>query len=128
MTALILSVALSPAVASAQQAATRRLSRAVLEDKVRGGWAGQMIGVSYGAPTEFRSNGKIIEGNLNNYLDWSPKRLENSIDQDDLYVEMTFAEVMDTRRPRRDDASSTARCSRTRNTSCGTRTRAPGDC
>ena len=54
-----------------------------------------MIGVSYGAPTEFRSNGKIIEGNLNKYLDWSPKRLENAIDQDDLYVEMTFAEVMD---------------------------------
>ena len=40
----------------------RRLSRAVLEDKIRGGWAGQMIGVSFGAPTEFKSNGKIIEG------------------------------------------------------------------
>ena len=41
------------------------------------------------------SNGKIIEGNLNKYLDWSPERLKNAIDQDDLYVEMTFAEVMD---------------------------------
>jgi hypothetical protein len=86
---------IAPAMAGAQSE-PRRLSRAALEDKVRGGWAGQMIGVSYGAPTEFRSNGKIIEGNLRNYLDWSPKRLENSIDQDDLYVEMTFAEVMDT--------------------------------
>ena len=95
LTAPTLSLALVPALAAAQ-AAPRRLSRSVLEDKVRGGWAGQMIGVSYGAPTEFRSNGKIIEGNLENYLDWSPKRLENSIDQDDLYVEMTFAEVMDT--------------------------------
>ena len=75
----------------------RSLSKVVLEDKIRGGWAGQMIGVSYGAPTEFRSNGKIIEGNLNNYLDWSPERLKNAIDQDDLYVEMTFAEVMDRR-------------------------------
>jgi len=45
--------------------------------------------------SEFRSNGKIIEGNLNKYLDWSPERLKNAIDQDDLYVEMTFAEVMD---------------------------------
>jgi hypothetical protein len=44
--------------------APRRLSRAALEDKVRGGWAGQMIGVSFGAPTEFKSNGKIIEGPL----------------------------------------------------------------
>jgi hypothetical protein len=82
--------------APAGDAPSRRQSRAVFEDKVRGGWAGQMIGVSYGAPTEFRSNGKIIEGNLNGYLDWTPQRIENAIDQDDLYVEMTFAEVMDT--------------------------------
>src|SRR5258705_969174 len=92
----ILSLTLAPTLASAQSEPTRRLSRSTLEDKIRGGWAGQMIGVSYGAPTEFRSNGKIIEGNLNKYLDWSPERLKNSIDQDDLYVEMTFAEVMDT--------------------------------
>jgi len=82
-------------LALAAPGSERRLSKAVLEDKIRGGWAGQMIGVSYGAPTEFRSNGKIIEGNLNQYLDWSPERLKNAIDQDDLYVEMTFAEVMD---------------------------------
>ncbi|MCG6923658.1 MAG: ADP-ribosylglycohydrolase family protein [Acidobacteria bacterium] len=69
----------------------RRLSRAVLEDKVRGGWAGQMIGVAYGGPTEFRSNGRIIEGEI----EWSPEMIESTIDQDDLYVEMTFAEVMD---------------------------------
>ena len=71
------------------------MSKAVFEDKVRGGWAGQMIGVSYGAPTEFRSNGKIIEGNLQGT--WTDARAtENAIDQDDLYVEMTFAHVMDT--------------------------------
>jgi len=94
-TALTLCVGLVPTLAGAQHGAPRRLSRATLEDKIRGGWAGQMIGVSYGAPSEFRSNGKIIEGNLNKYLDWSPERLKNAIDQDDLYVEMTFAEVMD---------------------------------
>jgi len=95
LTAVTLWVALFPNLASAQKSELRRLSRATLEDKIRGGWAGQMIGVSYGAPTEFRSNGKIVEGNLNKYLDWSPERLKNAIDQDDLYVEMTFAEVMD---------------------------------
>jgi hypothetical protein len=93
--ALTLCVAFVPNLAHAQKGAFHHLSRATLEDKIRGGWAGQMIGVSYGAPTEFRSNGKIVDGNLNNYLDWSPERLRNSIDQDDLYVEMTFAEVMD---------------------------------
>ena len=72
--------------------AMRTLSRQAFEDKVRGGWAGQMIGVSFGAPTEFRFNGRIIEGDL---PAWTPKRIENAIDQDDLYVEMTFAAVMD---------------------------------
>ncbi len=83
-------------VATGAGAETHRISLAALEDKVRGGWAGQMIGVSYGAPSEFQSKGKIIDGNLNKYRDWSPERLKNAIDQDDLYVEMTFAEVMDT--------------------------------
>lgn len=69
----------------------RKIGLVLLEDKIRGGWAGQMIGVSYGAPTEFRSNGKIIEGKL----PWTPERVTNSIKQDDLYVEMTFAETLD---------------------------------
>lgn len=72
---------------------SRHLSRAALLDKIRGGWAGQMIGVSYGAPTEFRSNGKINESELK----WEPGMLDNAIDQDDLYVEMTFSKVMDDR-------------------------------
>jgi len=75
----------------ATDAPARRMSRAILEDKVRGGWAGQMIGVAFGAPTEFKSNGKILEGELK----WTPDMLANTIHQDDLYVEMTFAEVMD---------------------------------
>ncbi len=70
----------------------RRMRRAVLEDKVRGGWAGQIIGVTYGAPTEFHSKGRIIEGEIA----WDPARVRDALGQDDLYVEMTFAEVMDT--------------------------------
>jgi uncharacterized membrane protein YeaQ/YmgE (transglycosylase-associated protein family) len=70
---------------------TRSLSRDALLDKIKGGWAGQMIGVSFGAPTEFRARGKILEGELQ----WTPERVSNAIGQDDLYVEMTFAKVMD---------------------------------
>jgi hypothetical protein len=77
----------------AAQAETKILSRQALLDKIRGGWAGQMIGVAYGAPTEFRSNAKILEGDLQ----WKAGMLENTIHQDDLYVEMTFAKVMDDR-------------------------------
>lgn len=69
----------------------RSITRKTLEDKIRGGWAGQMFGVSYGAPVEFKSLGKIFEGEIK----WSPEMVSNSIYQDDLYVEMTFTEVMD---------------------------------
>ena len=65
MTRFLALVALATSLAvETAPAPARRLPRAVLEDKVRGGWAGQMIGVSFGAPTEFQSNGKINEGEL----------------------------------------------------------------
>jgi hypothetical protein len=75
----------------ARAAEPHRMTRSLLENKIRGGWAGQMIGVSYGAPTEFHAQGKIYDAELT----WSPDRVSNAIHQDDLYVEMTFAAVMD---------------------------------
>ena len=47
---------------------SKRSSR-TLRDKIEGGWAGQMIGVSFGAPTEFRSNAKINTAELPK---WTP--------------------------------------------------------
>ena len=70
----------------------REISLADLRDKIEGGWAGQMIGVSFGAPTEFRYRQQIIEGDLPK---WTPDRLSNALVQDDLYVDMTFAKVLD---------------------------------
>jgi hypothetical protein len=90
MTSLAI-LALMAALPQGAEKAPRRMSRATLEDKVRGGWAGQMIGVAFGAPTEFQSNGKILESELQ----WTPEMIANTIHQDDLCVEMTFAEVMD---------------------------------
>jgi len=87
----VAAIAWPTAAAPKPKPGPRHLTRAVLQDKIKGGWAGQMIGVSYGAPTEFRAQGKILEGELK----WSPDRVENSIHQDDLYVEMTMAAVMD---------------------------------
>ncbi len=71
--------------------ATRTISLEDFADKVGGGWAGQMIGVTYGAPTEFRHRQEIMEGPR----EWKPEELKGALDQDDLYVEMTFADVMD---------------------------------
>jgi hypothetical protein len=70
--------------------APRRISRAALRDRIQGAWAGQMIGVAYGAKTEFRAKGVMFETEI------KPEPLTNAIKQDDLYVEMTFARVLDT--------------------------------
>ena len=79
-------------LAIAQTGSLREISLAELRDRIAGGWAGQMIGVSFGAPTEFRARGKILETELPR---WTPERVSNSIGQDDLYVDMTFAKVLD---------------------------------
>ncbi|MFB3787745.1 MAG: ADP-ribosylglycohydrolase family protein [bacterium] len=67
------------------------LSEARLLDKIKGGWAGQMIGVSVGGPTEFRAQSKIYD----KPIEWNPASVRSAIGQDDLYVDMTFAKVMD---------------------------------
>ncbi len=81
-------------VACDQESATYRTEAlSVLEDKIRGGWAGQMIGVSFGEPTEFRYQGEIIpEEEL---PEWRPEMVVSTLNQDDLYVDMTFAAVLD---------------------------------
>ncbi len=86
-------ILLSAAAAGMTAAETRRMSRAELRDRIEGGWAGQMIGVSFGAPTEFRFNGKIVP--LERLPQWKPEMVSNSLGQDDLYVDMTFAKVLD---------------------------------
>jgi hypothetical protein len=67
------------------------ISLEVLKDKIKGGWAGKMIGVSFGGPTEFRYNSVINEDPIN----WNPENLRNSIGEDDLYVQMSFMMTMD---------------------------------
>ncbi len=71
----------------------REISVEKLRDKIAGGWAGQMIGVSYGAPTEFRYLGRIIPEE--EIPKWTPDRVKNALLQDDLYVDMTLARVLD---------------------------------
>jgi len=73
------------------QAGTKQLSMAQLRDKIAGGWAGKMVGVSYGAPTEFRARGETYEKEL----PWEPGMVENSLHQDDMYVQMSFMMTMD---------------------------------
>jgi hypothetical protein len=63
----------------------------VLRDKIAGGWAGKMIGVSYGAKSEFNARGMTFE----KALPWEPNMVDNSLKQDDMYVQMSFMMTMD---------------------------------
>ena len=63
----------------------------ILRDKIAGGWAGKMIGVTYGAPTEFRAQGKMYMDSIN----WKPSDIKGSMWQDDIYVQLTFLMSMD---------------------------------
>lgn len=63
----------------------------ILRDKIAGGWAGKMIGVTYGAPTEFRAQGKTYT----DYISWKPSDIKGSMWQDDIYVQLTFLMSMD---------------------------------
>ena len=72
----------------AQETQFRKLPVEVYRDKMKGGWIGQIAGVCWGAPTEFKWCNKIIpEADM---PVWKPEMINDAFGQDDLYVEMTF--------------------------------------
>lgn len=90
---LVATLAVSFGAQAAAENDLKALSLSALEDKIKGGWVGQMIGVSFGFPTEFAYRERIApEDEL---PIWEPAMLEEALTQDDLYVDMTFAEVLD---------------------------------
>lgn len=81
-----------------QAQSTFTITKDVLRNKIKGGWAGQTIGVTYGAPVEFQYNGTMI----NKYykIPWYEGLLKKSMLEspgiyDDLYMDITFVEVME---------------------------------
>jgi hypothetical protein len=79
--------------ATAQQKTnTRSILVDVYVDKMKGGWAGQMVGVGWGGPTEFKAQGRMLSAE--EMPDWTPEMV-NQFQQDDLYVEMTFLETLE---------------------------------
>jgi len=78
----------------------KTLSKAELADKIKGGWAGQVIGVTFGGPTEFQFKGCMI----NDYqpIPWDETRClwyyENAPGlYDDVYMDLTFVDVFERR-------------------------------
>ena len=70
----------------------RRISVEEYHSKMMAGWLGQMAGVGWGAPTEFKFKGMIIPEDK--VPDWEPNMLNQQY-QDDIYVEMTFLKTLE---------------------------------
>lgn len=78
--------------------ATLTLPKNTLQDKIKGGWAGQTIGVTFGEPTEFRYNGTFIQDYQR--IEWSDTYLKETFANnpglyDDIYMDLTFVEVFE---------------------------------
>lgn len=74
------------------------LSKDALFDKVKGAWAGQVIGCTYGGPTEFRYLSTMIPDSI--VMPWGPGEIKKWFDgggglYDDVYVDLTFIETME---------------------------------
>lgn len=74
------------------------IKKEVLLDKIKGGWAGQVIGCTYGGPTEFKWNGTMIDDNVP--IPWDSTRMIWYFDNfpglyDDVYMDLTFVDVFE---------------------------------
>jgi hypothetical protein len=73
-----------------------RISHLQLSDKIKGGWAGQTIGCTYGGPTEFKYNGRTIPDSV--VIPWPEHHIKWYFDNegglyDDVYMDLTFVDV-----------------------------------
>lgn len=69
------------------------ISKSILEDKIKGGWAGQTIGVVYGAPVEFKYNGSMVDES--HIIPWNEHYVKYWWDKkpglfDDIYTDLNF--------------------------------------
>lgn len=90
-------VLFAPPVSNAQSsdgAQFRRLPIATYRQKMKAGWLGQMIGVAFTSPTEFRYLSTIMPEEDVPKL--HPGLINESFTEDNLYVEMTFLKTLET--------------------------------
>ncbi len=77
---------------------TIKLSKEELQDKIKGGWAGQTIGCTFGGPTEFRHRGTFIQDYqpipwYDGYIKWWYDNAPGLYD--DIYMDLTFVDVFE---------------------------------
>jgi len=74
------------------------LSKSVLMDKIKGAWAAQTIGVTYGSPVEFKYNSRLIPDDKD--IPWYDGYLKATYENepgfyDDIYMDLTFVQVLE---------------------------------
>lgn len=74
------------------------ITKKTLMDKIMGGWAGQVIGCTYGGPTEFQWNGTMIGDHVP--IPWDETRMLWYFKNfpglyDDVYMDLTFVDVFE---------------------------------
>ncbi|HNR72613.1 MAG TPA: ADP-ribosylglycohydrolase family protein [Cyclobacteriaceae bacterium] len=74
------------------------MTKEELKDKIRGGWAGQTIGCTYGGPTEFKFKGTLIQDYQP--IIWHDNYIKETFEidpglYDDVYIDMTFVEILE---------------------------------
>ena len=78
------------------------LTKSELKEKIRGGWAGQVIGCTFGGPTEFQYCGTMIQQYIPiNWNDTLPEWWYTHAPglYDDIYMDLTFVEVIEREGP-----------------------------
>lgn len=75
-----------------------KLSKEELKDKIKGGWAGQTIGVVYGAPVEFKYQGSLVHEYQ--VIPWHQHYVKYWWDKkpglfDDIYTDLNFVNVFE---------------------------------
>jgi len=74
------------------------ISKSSLKDKIKGGWAGQTIGCTFGGPTEFKFKGSMIQDYQQ--MVWYDDYIKDIFFEDpglydDVYMDLTFVEVIE---------------------------------
>lgn len=95
---LLLTVLILFLAATTAAGRTVTMPAETLKDKIRGAWAGQTIGCTYGGPTEFRYRGRTIPDSIQ--IAWPAHFVKWYFDHapglyDDIYMDLTFVDVFE---------------------------------
>jgi hypothetical protein len=85
-------------ILSLTQGQSVTMAREELKNKIMGGWAGQVIGCTFGGPTEFRFRSTFIHDY--NPIEWNENLMEWWYENapglyDDIYMDLTFVQVFE---------------------------------